>query len=258
MGKCKNLYLWSVLMPVSRAKAHEMEFEEYFVENIVRSWTFAALEQVIRETSTASLPSDRPIREKSTGSSGKSRSLSARGKESKTKSSDQKLPSRSSSLNHGRSTPDVPYTQTASNAQVVFENGKYHDRPATGQPSTVPSAKNGLQELAGTRAQLLAIQRRLLEHAGKKLGWNIGWNAIVASLTVKEELTDVSLDEEEEAERAAEQEASNTKPDAELEKSSLGISAAALLTAMSSLRQFRQFYEVCNTTRRLSSVLTVD
>ena len=88
------------------------------------------------------------------------------------------------------------------------------------------------------------------------IGWNIGWNAVVASLTEKEELTDVSLDEEEEAERAAEQEASKTKPDAELEKSRLGISAAALLTAMSSLQTFRQFYEVCDMIQSSSSALT--
>ncbi|EUC43169.1 hypothetical protein COCMIDRAFT_7340 [Bipolaris oryzae ATCC 44560] len=228
---------------INGAKAHEITFESYLVENIVRSWTFAALGQVIRETSTSSLPSDRPTRDASSGSTSKGRSFSGRSKESKSKSSDPKLPSRSSSLNQGRSTPDMPYSQTAPNAQVVFENGQYHDRPATGQPGTTISARNGLQELAGTRAQLLAIQRRLLEHAGKALGWNIGWNAIVTSLTVKEELTDVSLDEEEEAERAAEKEASNVKPDSELARARIGISAAALLTAMSSLGQFRQFYE---------------
>ncbi|XP_014553540.1 hypothetical protein COCVIDRAFT_107443 [Bipolaris victoriae FI3] len=228
---------------INGAKAHEITFENHLVENIVRSWTFAALGQVIRETSTASLPSDRPTRDASAGSTSKGRSFSGRSKESKSKNSDPKLPSRSSSLNQGRSTPDMPYSQTAANAQVVFENGQYHDRPATGQSATTISARNGLQELAGTRAQLLAIQRRLLEHAGKALGWNIGWNAIVTSLTAKEELTDVSLDEEEEAERAAEREASNTKPDSELEKARIGISAVALLTAISSLGQFRQFYE---------------
>ncbi|EMD59427.1 hypothetical protein COCSADRAFT_41278 [Bipolaris sorokiniana ND90Pr] len=228
---------------INGAKAHEITFENHLVENIVRSWTFAALGQVIRETSTTSLPSDRPTRDAPAGSTSKGRSFSGRSKDSKSKSSDPKLPSRSSSLNQGRSTPDMPYSQTAPNAQVVFENGQYHDRPATGQSATTISARNGLQELAGTRAQLLAIQRRLLEHAGKALGWNIGWNAIVTSLTAKEELTDVSLDEEEEAERAAEREASNTKPDSELEKARIGISAVALLTAMSSLGQFRQFYE---------------
>ena len=133
-------------MPTARAKAHEITFENHLVENIVRSWTFAALGQVIRETSTTSLPSDRPTRDAPAGSTSKGRSFSGRSKDSKSKSSDPKLPSRSSSLNQGRSTPDMPYSQTAPNAQVVFENGQYHDRPATVQSATTISARNGLQE----------------------------------------------------------------------------------------------------------------
>lgn len=138
----------------------------------------------------------------------------------------------------------MPYAQPAANAQVVFENGQYHDRPPPNQQSVIPSAKNGLQELAGTRAQLLAIQRRLLEHAGKSMGWNIGWNAILASLNAKEELADVNLEDEEEEESELKQDESNTEPNTETSKSRLGISAGALVTAMLSIRQFRQFYEV--------------
>jgi hypothetical protein len=138
----------------------------------------------------------------------------------------------------------MPYAQPAANAQVVFENGQYHDRPPPNQQSSIPSAKNGLQELAGTRAQLLAIQRRLLEHAGKRMGWNIGWNAILASLNAKEELADVNLEDEEEEENESKQDDPPTEPDAETLKPRLGISAGALVTAMSSTKQFRQFYEV--------------
>ncbi|RAR02353.1 tmem1 family protein [Stemphylium lycopersici] len=231
---------------INGAKAHETTFDEQLIENIVRSWTFAALDQVLRETSTASLPFTTGSKEISSGSSGKSLSFGGRNKEQKMKVSEQKSmvhPARSTSLGHGRPTSDMPYAQPVPNSQVVYENGQYHDRSSAGQPSTIPSAKNGLQELAGTRAQLHAIQRRLLEHAGKSMGWNIGWNAVVTSLSAKEELTDVNLDEEEEAERASEQEAANAKPEAELRKSRLGISAARLVTAMSSLGQFRQFYE---------------
>ena len=152
-------------------------------------------------------------------------------------------PSRSTSLNHGRPVSDMPYSQPAANAQVVFENGQYHDRPLPGQQSTIPSAKNGLQELADTRAQLLAIQRRLLEHAGKSMGWNIGWNAVLASLNAKEELTEIDLEDEEEEEESK-QDQSRTETEGEASKSRLGISAAALVTAMISIKQFRQFYEV--------------
>ena len=151
-------------------------------------------------------------------------------------------PTRSTSLNHGRPTSDMPYAQPTTSSQVVFENGQYQDRPPSNQQSTIPSAKNGLQELAGTRAQLLAIQRRLLEHAGNSMGWNIGWNAILSSLSQKEELTDVDLDGDEE--QASEQDESNTKTDAEASRPTLGISAGALVSAISSVDQFRQFYEV--------------
>jgi hypothetical protein len=146
----------------------------------------------------------------------------------------------------------MPYAQPAANSQVVFENGQYHDRPPPNQQSTIPSAKNGLQELAGTRAQLLAIQRRLLEHAGKSMGWKIGWNSILASLNAKEELTDVDLEDEEESD--SKQEDAHTEPDAEALKPRLGISAAALVTAMSSIGQFRQIYEVSRDVRNSKKV----
>jgi hypothetical protein len=166
-------------------------------------------------------------------------------------------PSRSTSLNHGRPVSDMPYSQPAANAQVVFENGQYHDRPQPGQQSTIPSAKNGLQELAGTRAQLLAIQRRLLEHAGKSMGWSIGWDAILASLSAKEELTEVDLEDEEEEEYESKQDRSHTETDAEALKLRLGVSAAALVTAMASIRQFRQFYEVSGNTIKPSDVANI-
>jgi hypothetical protein len=180
-----------------------------------------------------------------TSSAGKSLSFGGRNKEQKVKMSEPKSmihPSRSTSLNNGRATSDMPYAQPTASAQVVFENGQYQDRPPPAQQGTISSTKNGLQELAGTRAQLLGIQRRLLEHAGKVMGWRIGWNAILSSLNAKEELANVDLNSEDED--AVEEAASKAKPDTEVSKRSLGVSAGALVTAISSLAQFRQFYEV--------------
>jgi hypothetical protein len=136
----------------------------------------------------------------------------------------------------------MPYNQPPASGQVVFDNGQYQDRNLPNQQSTIPSAKNGLQELAGTRAQLLAIQRRLLEHVGKSLGWNIGWNAILSSLSQKEEMADVNLEDEEE--RESDEEESDEKTEAHAPTAKLGISAGAMVTAISSIEQFRQFYEV--------------
>ncbi|RMZ72823.1 tmem1 family [Pyrenophora seminiperda CCB06] len=214
---------------INGAKAHDITFPEHLVENVVRSWTFAALEQVLRETSTGSLPFTRASRDLAAGSSGKSLSFGGRNKEQKAKASDPKSlihPARSTSLNNGRPVSEMPYSQTAQGAQVVFENGQYHERAAVAQQSILPSTKNGLQELAGTRAQLLAIQRRLLEHVGRTMGWNIGWNAILASLNAKEELKEVDLEDEEE--RAAERGDPVPEPAIDASKPRLGISAGAL------------------------------
>jgi hypothetical protein len=166
-------------------------------------------------------------------------------------------PSRSSSLNHGRSSADPPYAQTAATGQVVFENGQYTDRPAPTQESALPQAKNGLQELAGTRAQLVVVQRRVLEQIGKGIGWSIGWAAVLPALDHHEELSDVDLDDDDDDdnddndddEKAAEEEDTEQTPTIKLSTPTVGIFASALVNTVSSIEQFRQFYEVSSSTR---------
>ena len=229
----------------SRAKAHDTIFPAHLIDNVVRSWTFAALEQVLRETSTTSLPFTKFSKELSAGSSGKSLSFSGRNKEQKISVSEPKSmihPSRSSSLNHGRPTADAPYAQPTASSQVVFENGQYHDRPLPNHASSIPSAKNGLQDLAGTRAQLLVVQRRLLEHIGKALGWNIGWAAVLPSLNLEEELNDVDLDEKEDI--APKEQPADALEGGKPATPTAGIFSDALVSAASSVEQFRQSYEV--------------
>ncbi|KAF2128920.1 hypothetical protein P153DRAFT_317387 [Dothidotthia symphoricarpi CBS 119687] len=227
------------------AKAHETTFPESLVDNMVRSWTFAALEQVLQETSTSSLPNSGSRKNTSSSSSGKMKSYGSRGKEQKSRAGDPKSmvhPSRSTSLNHGRSGAlDPPYAQPIASAQVVFENGQYQDRPAPSQENFSPQAKNGLHDLAGTRAQLLAIQRRLLEHVGRSLGWSIGWAAILPSSTQTKELSDVDLDDEEG--KVSEDGSEDTEKDEVLMGPVAGVSAVALVGAISSIEQFRRAYE---------------
>jgi hypothetical protein len=77
-------------------------------------------------------------------------------------------------------------------------------------------------------------------------------------LSAKEELTEVDLeDEEEEEEYESKQDRSHTETDAEALKLRLGVSAAALVTAMASIRQFRQFYEVSGNTIKPSDVANI-
>lgn len=218
------------------------------MDNLVRSWAFAALDQILRETATSSLPFTRFLQDGSSGSSGKTLSFGGQTKEQKLRVSEPKSmihPTRSSSL-RGRSSADPPYAEAGSTGQVVFENGQYADRPQPGQESALPQAKNGLQDLAGTRAQLIVVQRRLLEQVGKTLKWSIGWAAVLPVLGNSDDLEDVSLDEAEETGVEAEQEEVEAEQDnvVKLVTPTTGISASALLNATTSIEQFRQFYEV--------------
>ncbi|KAH8716891.1 hypothetical protein GQ44DRAFT_713193 [Phaeosphaeriaceae sp. PMI808] len=230
---------------VNGAKAHATTFPDNLIDNLVRSWAFAALEQLLQETATSSLPFTRYLTDSSTASSGKHLSFGGQHREQKLRVSEQKTmihPSRSSSLNSGRSTGEPGYAQPTSTGQVVFENGQYSDRPAPNQESSLPQAKNGVQELAGTRAQLVVVQRRLLEQVGKSLGWIIGWAAVLPSLDRSQELSDVDLGNDEEVD-SEEDESDNTKIK-QPSKPVVGISADTLMDAISSTQQFRQAYEV--------------
>ncbi|KAF2711185.1 TMEM1 family protein-like protein [Pleomassaria siparia CBS 279.74] len=226
------------------AKAHKVEFPERLVDNLVRSWTFASLEQILNETVTISLPFTVFLKNTATGSSGKMLSYGKHVEEQKVSMAEPKTmihPSRSSSLNPtgGRSvSADPPYAQPV--GQVVFENGQYQDRPAPNQESTLPGMKSGQQDLAGTRAQLLIVQRRTLEHVGKSLGWSIGWAAVLPTLTQKEELSDVDLDAKSDSE---DEEDEVVKAVPKPTSSTAGISAAAIVNAVSSIDEFRRYYE---------------
>ncbi|KZM24588.1 hypothetical protein ST47_g4319 [Ascochyta rabiei] len=225
------------------AKAHGTILPEQLVDNLVRSWTFSALDQVLRETSTSSLPFTKSFSDVTTASSGKSLSFSGRSKEQKMSVLEPKSmmhPSRSSSRS---GSTDPPYLQPTTSGQVVYENGQYQDRPASNQPNTINQSKNGLMDLAGQRAQLIGIQRRLLEHIGKTLGWAVGWAAILPSLSQSEDFTEVHLNSDEEEDEAVAKESADVKDTEEPTRATSGISATALIGALTSVDHFRQFYE---------------
>ena len=109
----------------------------------------------------------------------------------------------------------------------------------------MPQTKNGQQELAGTRAQLLAIQRRILEHVGETLGWKVGWAAVLSTIDPQEEFADVSLDEEAPTDDEDASDAEDSPSEKPASKASItGVSADALKDAITSIDKFRQFYEV--------------
>ncbi|KAF2443555.1 hypothetical protein P171DRAFT_389859 [Karstenula rhodostoma CBS 690.94] len=231
------------------AKAHGTTYPERFLDNIVRSWTFSALDQILRETTTSSLPFTRYFGAAGNRSSNKTLPFGKNAKEQKISMSEPKSmmhPSRSTSLNHGRpQSVDAPYAHAPASAQTIFENGQYQDRSTPQQESSLPQVKNGQQELAGTRAQLLAIQRRILERVGKTLGWNVGWAAVLPTVEPKEEFNDVDLDDKNstsnEKDSSDEEDAQPEKPIAQ--GSIAGVAAPALIDATSGIDKFRQFYE---------------
>jgi hypothetical protein len=230
------------------AKAHDATLPDYLIDNIVRSWTFAALDQVLSETSTASLPFTKSSSSAPSGSSEKSLSIRGRSKEQRMSVPEPKSmihPNRSTSLGAGRSSSNDPPYANAGGGQVVYENGKYQDRTSSKHDTKTPPVKNGQLELAGTRAHLLAIQRRLLEHVGNDLGWKVGWAAVLPSLSQSEEFTNVDLNGAEEVD--SEDEEAETKKVIKPSRPTVGIFSGTMVTAVSSFNQFRQFYEVCYT-----------
>lgn len=150
-------------------------------------------------------------------------------------------PARSSSLSHGghggrSSSADPPYAHTPPSGQVVYDHGQYNDRSGPPQGGAVPQQKNGLQELAGARAHLLAVQRRILEHIGTSLRWAIGWAAIL-SQTAETNFSDIDLDGKDDIEDA------NDSAQPSKKTPTTGLSAAAIVKAISSIDEFRQYYE---------------
>jgi hypothetical protein len=246
-----------------RAKAHEITFPEQFLNNIIRSWTFSALDQILRETTTSSLPFTRYFGDAGTRSASKTLPFGKNAKEQKMSVSEPKSmihPSRSSSLNQGRpQSADAPYAQAPPSAQTIFENGQYQDRSTPQQESSLPQIKNGQQELARTRAQLLAIQRRILEHVGETMGWNVGWAAVLPVVEQKEEFDDVDLDGDRpgssEKDSSDEDDAQFQQPIAQ--ESIAGVAAPALRDAASGIDKFRQSYEVYAIRHRLDISLPV-
>ncbi|KAF2180184.1 hypothetical protein K469DRAFT_715422 [Zopfia rhizophila CBS 207.26] len=228
---------------INGAKAHETTFPDRLVDNLVWSWTFAATQQVLEETSTSSLPISKFLKDPVTGSSSKMLSFGNHSEEQKLSIAEPKTmmhPTRSSSLSYRSSSADPPYAQGSAIGQVVYENGQYQDRPALGQEGTAQQVKSGLQELAGNRSQLYVVQRRILEHVGEAVGWKIGWMAILSAQNVKsEDLEDVDLNGSAENNEGA----TSSKESQDVTSPTVGLSTAAIVNAVSSIDQFREFYE---------------
>jgi hypothetical protein len=91
----------------------------------------------------------------------------------------------------------------------------------------------------------LAIQRRILEHVGATLNWNVGWAAVLPSLDPEQAFAEVSLDEEDESDEKHDSDEEEPESKTAVPKESvIGVSATALRDSISSIDKFRQSYEV--------------
>lgn len=125
--------------------------------------------------------------------------------------------------------------------QVIYENERYAKSNPSNTPDSTISNGSGVAILASGRAQLLLMQRKIIEALAKEKGWQSGWDAITATQPV----ADIALDGEAETEVAAEEEAEVSQSLSKVEPRVHVLLSAPLLAAISSLEEFRAAYEVC-------------
>ena len=171
-------------LKITRADTLSSENIEPLIDNIVLSWTFAVVAQMLEETTTLSLSAVLANAEKSI--------------QSPPSPSKQKTghPQRSSSI-LGRNHLQTSHEQIPEDARVVFDSL----RPATTPSLAIDTSRASSydhEELAARRADLILIQRRALEKLANRCLWSCGLAALRKSLSeTKEDLEEVDLDKAE-------------------------------------------------------------
>ncbi|KAI4736356.1 hypothetical protein E4T50_13129 [Aureobasidium sp. EXF-12298] len=203
------------------------------VENIASSWTYAVLDQVLDETASKDFPSSgeklSPLPQ--------SQALGVYSRKETGGSFNfpqgaNTHPTRSSSLQRSASSSSQLTPQT------IYENERYAKSSPNPQPDAAITNGSGIAVLASGRAQLLLMQRRIIEALAKQKGWLSGWAAIKATQT----LADVDLDGKEEVKPG--EEAFGASPSAlEIEKTAQLLLSGPLSAALASLEEFRAVYE---------------
>ncbi|KAH0360641.1 hypothetical protein KCU65_g9263, partial [Aureobasidium melanogenum] len=140
-------------------------------------------------------------------------------------------PTRSSSLQRTVSSSSQLTSQT------IYENERYSRSSPNTQPDTANANAAGIAVLASGRAQLLIMQRRIIEALAKRKGWLSGWAAIESTQT----LTDIDLDGKKV--QSEEEESKTSTSPAVVEKIANMLLSAPLSTALASLEEFRAVYE---------------
>jgi hypothetical protein len=123
--------------------------------------------------------------------------------------------------------------------QPIYENERYAKSSPNPQQDTAATNGSDWGILASARAQLLLMQRRILEALAKQKGWLSGWAAIQATQT----LADVDLNGDENTDLSEEAAKASTSS-VETEKIAQMLLSGPLSVALASLEDFRAVYEV--------------
>ncbi|KAI5266202.1 hypothetical protein E4T47_08310 [Aureobasidium subglaciale] len=204
------------------------------VENITSSWTHAVLEQVLEETASKnlSLSGDKAQLTPQTQTLGVFSKKEAGGNFNFPQGANTH-PARSSSLQRSASSSSQLTPQT------IYENDRYAKSSPSAQPDTVSTNGSGIAVLASGRAQLLLMQRRIIEALAKQKGWQSGWAAIKGP----QAMADIDLDGEEETGADSGKAPEASTPTTEIERITHMLLSAPLSSALASLEEFRDVYE---------------
>ena len=121
--------------------------------------------------------------------------------------------------------------------QTIYENDRPAKLPLTSPSDPVAAHGSGVAVLASGRAQLLLMQRRIIETLAKQKGWQTGWASVQASQPIAE----IDLDSKDDT-PSAEEEA--VPPSSDVRQAAESLLSAPLAAAAKSLDDFRATFEV--------------
>ncbi|KAF5855411.1 hypothetical protein ETB97_009245 [Aspergillus alliaceus] len=157
------------------------------IDNLVSSWAYAAVSQILSQTSTPTLT----LPESSLHAISASRDTATESRPD--------LPKRSSSL------VSVPKTRPArSNTDILPPDAlsSVHSQLGHNGPklTLAPAVKTGSEQLASARGELLLMARRVLEEIAGRCGWREKWDDLGllfdSESAGNNDMTEVSLDSE--------------------------------------------------------------
>ncbi|KAF2397090.1 hypothetical protein EJ06DRAFT_551146 [Trichodelitschia bisporula] len=177
------------------SRTYDVSASDTLIDNLVSSWTYAVAQQLLEETTT--------------------RTVSAVARRQPV---DPSHPPRSSSLSQNLSKNE---------SQAIFDRLAQAALASDSRMLSRDRASD-LETLAGRRAELGLLQRRVLERVGQVRGWEVGFGRFEGA---KEDgMEDVDLDEDAESQ------------DGE-EKSLAGVCQSDMIRATQSLGDLREVYE---------------